>query len=65
MKGKILIGGIIALAIAFSCNLSNVKPAHAETYPINQFSCTTVTYNAFGNCINGVQSRDVIDKTAR
>ncbi len=64
MKGKILVGSIIALAIAFSSlagsnNLIGVNAVSAAGWPI----CATVTYGAWGNCINGVETRDVIDKT--
>jgi membrane-associated protease RseP (regulator of RpoE activity) len=64
MKGKILIASIIALAITFfSLPGLKVRTAYAEAYPINSFICKTVTYGPFGNCINGIESRDVIDKT--
>jgi hypothetical protein len=68
MKGKILVGSIIALAIAFFSlagdgGLSGVNIALADSYPINSYPCATVTYSQFGNCINGIQTRDVIDKT--
>jgi hypothetical protein len=68
MKGKILINSVLALGIAFSSilgigNLSGAKTAFADTYPLTIPSCTTVTYSAWGNCINGVQTRDVIDMT--
>ncbi|MDD4902682.1 MAG: hypothetical protein PHE24_06125 [Patescibacteria group bacterium] len=68
MKGKILMGSIIALAIAFSSlagdnNLFGVNAVSADTYPINSIPCATVTYSAWGDCINGIKTRDVIDKT--
>jgi hypothetical protein len=68
MKGKILINSILTLGIAFSSilgigNLSGAKTAFADTYPLTIPSCATVTYSAWGNCINGVQTRDVIGVT--
>jgi len=64
MKGKILIGSIIALVIAFSgflgiSKLSGTKAALAYDIPL----CDTVTYGPWGNCINGLQTRDVIAMT--
>lgn len=57
-------GSIIALTIVFSGlagigNLFGVNAASADYSPI----CATVTYSPWGNCINGIQTRDVIDKT--
>jgi hypothetical protein len=68
MFRKILTGSIIALAIiigslAGNGGLFRANAALADTYPINSVSCATVTFSAWGNCINGVKSRDVIDKT--
>jgi len=60
MKGKILIGSLIALAIASFGIAANVK---ADTYAVNNVPCATVTYGAWGNCMNGIQTRDVIGLT--
>lgn len=59
MKGKILIISVIALAIAFFglSTLNNSVKAWAE-----QPLCATVNYSAWGNCLNGIKTRDVIDK---
>jgi hypothetical protein len=58
MKAKILIGSLIALAIA-----SFGIAANADTYAVNNIPCSTVTYGAWGNCMNGIQTRDVIGLT--
>jgi hypothetical protein len=68
MKGKILIGSIIALAavcfgIAGNGNLLGAKAALADTYPINYVPCATVTFSPWIGCINGINTRNVIDKT--
>jgi|WetSurMetagenome_2_1015567.scaffolds.fasta_scaffold119630_2 hypothetical protein len=59
MKGKNSTGMIIALAIGFVTGVSlfGANIAHADSNLI----CGTVTYSAWTNCINGVQTRDVID----
>jgi hypothetical protein len=64
MKGKILIGSIIALVIAFSGVLginqfSGTKAVLAYDIPL----CDTVTYGPWSNCVNGLQTRDVIGMT--
>lgn len=61
MKDKILITGVIALAIAFA-GLSGIGAKAAQASGNEQPLCATVTYTAWGNCINGIKTRTVIDK---
>jgi hypothetical protein len=60
MKGKILISGVFAMAIAFSSilGMGSINSASADTLSIPP--CTNVNYGPFGNCMNGIRTRDVI-----
>jgi hypothetical protein len=61
MKRKVLIGSIVALAITFTGlpGLASAQAASAGNIPL----CATVTYGPWGNCVNGLQTRDVIGMT--